>query len=204
MTTDSNPPSTSPAEDGSVAKAHPTVATGASTAYRPALVELSTDRIVVGVDGSAASIAGFRHGVTISRALKVPLQAISVWSFPLGMMGVYPPEYSPEHDALDQLKAVTSTIFDGEVPDDIIQTAIEGYPAEVLIGVSDSAAMLIVGSRGRGEVASLLLGSVSAECAEKAHCPVLIVHETSVDSLVQDAPDASSSDTAAAVLIAAR
>jgi nucleotide-binding universal stress UspA family protein len=140
----------------------------------------------------------------MARALKVPLQAITVWSFPLGMMGDYPPEYSPEQDALDQLNAVTSTLFDGAVPDGIIQTAMEGYPAEVLIRASESAAMLIVGSRGRGEVASLLLGSVSAECAEKAHCPVLIMHETSADDLAKDTLDASTSDAAAAVLIAAR
>jgi nucleotide-binding universal stress UspA family protein len=204
MTTASNRPSALPAKDESVAKTQPTVAPTASAAYLPALAELSTDRIVVGVDGSAASIAAFRRGITISRAMKVPLQAVSVWSFPLGMMGDYPPGYSPEQDALDQLNAVTSTIFDDEVPDDIIQTVIEGYPAEVLIEVSASAAMLIVGSRGRGELASLLLGSVSAECAEKAHCPVLIMHEPSARNLAQDIRDAGASDAAAAELIAAR
>jgi len=204
MSTTSSPQPSPPLQDGSAAKAHSPETPSVSTAYQPALAELSADRVVVGVDGSAASIAAFRRGVTISRALKVPLQAISVWSFPLGMMGDYPPAYSPEQDARDQLAAVTSTIFEGQIPDDIIQTVIEGYPAEVLIGVSEGAAMLVVGSRGRGELASLLLGSVSAECAEKAHCPVLIMHETSADHLVKDVRDANASDAAAAVLIAAR
>ena len=37
--------------------------------------------------------------------------------------------------------------------------------------------MLIVGSRGYGGFTGLLLGSVSAACAEHASCPVLVVHE---------------------------
>jgi nucleotide-binding universal stress UspA family protein len=36
--------------------------------------------------------------------------------------------------------------------------------------------MLVVGSRGHGGLAGVLLGSVSASCAERAHCPVLIIH----------------------------
>jgi nucleotide-binding universal stress UspA family protein len=48
--------------------------------------------------------------------------------------------------------------------------------AKVLIDASQGATMLVVGSRGHGGFAGLLLGSVSANVAEHASCPVLIIH----------------------------
>jgi nucleotide-binding universal stress UspA family protein len=58
----------------------------------------------------------------------------------------------------------------------------EGNPAKVLIDRSTGAQMLVVGSRGHGGFAGLLLGSVSSKCAEHAHCPVLIVHGSRTDA----------------------
>ena len=52
----------------------------------------------------------------------------------------------------------------------------EGGAAKVLLGASEGADMLVVGSRGHGGFAGLLLGSVSANVAEHASCPVFIVH----------------------------
>jgi nucleotide-binding universal stress UspA family protein len=47
----------------------------------------------------------------------------------------------------------------------------------MLLDVSTGAQMLVVGSHGHGGFAGLLLGSVSAACAEHARCPVLVVHD---------------------------
>jgi nucleotide-binding universal stress UspA family protein len=52
----------------------------------------------------------------------------------------------------------------------------EGAPATVLVDESRQADLLVVGSRGHGGFAGLLLGSVSQQCSHHAACPVVIVH----------------------------
>ncbi len=53
--------------------------------------------------------------------------------------------------------------------------AVEGPPAESLIRAGRGAELLVVGSRGRGGFAGLLLGSVSQQCAQHPPCPVVIL-----------------------------
>ena len=52
---------------------------------------------------------------------------------------------------------------------------VEGSPVDSLVDVSHGAAMLVVGATGHGQAATLLLGSVSQDCARRAKCPVVIV-----------------------------
>ncbi len=69
---------------------------------------------------------------------------------------------TPSHRRYYQIAGVTIEVLDGA-------------PSLRLLDFDRSAAMLVVGSRGRGGFAGLLLGSVSQHLAEHARCPVVIV-----------------------------
>jgi nucleotide-binding universal stress UspA family protein len=133
-------------------------------------------RIIVGVDGSESSIAALRRAAEVAAAFNAPLEAITTWQYPAMLDGYYPTDWSPRDDAEKILATAVDQAFPGESPREVTQTVLEGLPARVLIEQSAHASMLVLGSRGHGGFVGLLLGSVSAACAEHAHCPVLIMH----------------------------
>ncbi len=134
-------------------------------------------RIIVGVDGSVSSVEALTQAGTIAVALNAPLEAITTWTYPV-MLDPFDSstDWSPKKDAQRILLDAVRAAFQGAPPDSFSQTVLPGAAARVLIEQSQDAAMLVVGSRGRGGFTGLLLGSVSAACAAHAHCPVLIVH----------------------------
>lgn len=66
--------------------------------------------------------------------------------------------------------------FGAELPQNVTPRLVRGNPRTALIDGSKEASMLVVGRRGRGRPAGLLLGSVSSACVVHAHCPVLVFH----------------------------
>jgi nucleotide-binding universal stress UspA family protein len=60
-------------------------------------------------------------------------------------------------------------------PESVTVTAVHGIPAEEILNAGADADMIVVGSRGSGGFARLLLGSVSATVAEHAKVPVMIL-----------------------------
>lgn len=132
--------------------------------------------IIVGVDGSDSSVEALREAAEIAEALDLPLEAIITWEFPV--MGEYRPipGWSPEEDAKTILSSAVSQAFPDAPPPFLTTTTAPGPAARTLIELSEDARMLVLGSRGHGGFVGMLLGSVSAACAEHAHCPVLVVH----------------------------
>jgi len=63
----------------------------------------------------------------------------------------------------------------GPDPDSVQVRALSGFPAEELLTASKGADLMVLGSRGAGGFAQLLMGSVSAKIAHHAHCPVVII-----------------------------
>lgn len=148
--------------------------------------------IIIGVDGSQSSIEALRKAAELAAAFGAPLEAIAAWQFPMTYEGAFIDElWSPEGDAKSILSTSIKAAFGAEKPEHLTTLTIAGPTAQVLIKRSKSASMLVLGSRGRGGFAGLLLGSVSTACAQHAHCPVLIMHN--LDRHAHGAADEDSS-----------
>lgn len=133
-------------------------------------------RIVVGVDGSAASLSALRRGARIAEKLGCALVGVTVWEFPQSWPGYAIEGWSPEADAQSIAEQAADDVFGTAVPPWYSSVIRNGSPARQLIAEAEDAEMLIVGSRGLGGFTGLLLGSVSRSCAEHANCPVLVIH----------------------------
>ena len=135
--------------------------------------------IVVGIDGSAGAQAALRFAGDEASLRQTELRVVSAWHVPTG---VYMPPTYMDLD-LGAFRQTASEVAERQVVDVLgaeraaaIGVVIhEGSPAEVLIAESRQAELLVVGSRGHGGFAGLLLGSVSQHCAAHARCPVVIV-----------------------------
>lgn len=138
---------------------------------------LRVGRIVVGVDGSESSLDALRRAMVIAERFGCSVEAIAVWQISSVVSPYFPAQqWSPEDDARDMLQEAAGIVFGSTLPMRFHASVRHGSPARVLIDASRGADLLVVGSRGHGGVVGLLLGSVSAACAEHAHCPVLIMH----------------------------
>lgn len=134
-------------------------------------------RIIVGVDGSEQSVAALREAAAIADAFHAQVEAIIVWESILVFDGYFPPDYpTPLEEARQVLEDTVAAAFPDGSPARLTLTPLEGAAARVLIRESHGADLLVLGSRGKGGFAGLLLGSVSNACAAHATCPVLIVH----------------------------
>jgi nucleotide-binding universal stress UspA family protein len=142
----------------------------------------TTGRIVVGIDGSPCSVKALRWGVRQAQLTAATVEAIASWEDPAAFtysLG-WDTDYA-DHESwaaitqryLHEAVAAASTGLDPRV--EIIATVVQGHPAQVLLDASKGAELLVVGTRGHGTLAGLLLGSVSQHCVHHAPCPVVVV-----------------------------
>jgi nucleotide-binding universal stress UspA family protein len=114
---------------------------------------MSAGRIVVGVDGSAPSRAGWRWAVGQARLTGGTVEAVIAWELPVMLMNHgWAPIYLEEEadfgdDARKRIDAVISEVV---VPADshlVTARVVHGHPAQVLLDVANRADLLVVGSR---------------------------------------------------------
>jgi nucleotide-binding universal stress UspA family protein len=137
--------------------------------------------VVVGVDGSEGSRRALAWAADEAREHQARLTVLSAWTPPPAAVG---PGYGSlrgysdadfgavaEHQLTETVEAVLA-----EGPDLVVErVVIEGHPAQQLIEASSAADLLVVGCRGHGGFAGMLLGSVSQHVAAHADCPVVVV-----------------------------
>lgn len=136
------------------------------------------ERILVGVDGSEGSIHALRWAVEEAVARKAVLEPATVWQSPydFGEELLYPvAEEKIAAGAKERLDtAVVEALGDHRIVD-VECSVLHGDAAQTLCDRSAHSDLLVVGSRGHGGFAGLLLGSVSTKCAHHSLCPVAIV-----------------------------
>ena len=145
--------------------------------------------IVVGVDGSEGAAAALEFAAEEAALRQARLRIVSAWEVPIVAYtgGFAPPLDDETNQALrlgaqqvaDGALATAKTLqpsLEGEA------VAVEGQPADVLLGQAVDADLIVVGSHGRGGFASLLLGSVSQQVVHHATCPVVVVRRPATPS----------------------
>jgi nucleotide-binding universal stress UspA family protein len=136
--------------------------------------------VVVGVDGSEGSKAALRVAAEEAIDRKAQLRIVIAWHIPLAVYtdGLPPPDEitSDMKDAAHEIAAQAEAAVPAGV--DFETRLREGQPADVLLEESEGAEVLVVGSRGLGGLARLVLGSVSQHVSHHATCPVVIVPPT--------------------------
>lgn len=146
--------------------------------------ENGSTTIVVGVDGSDQGERALDWAIAEAKLRGVHLRLVSAWHVPAVVYGG--PGFAPQIDEpLDKtFEEVAEEIVEAgakrarEAGIEAETSVKQGQAAEVLVDAGRNADLLVVGSRGHGGFAGLLLGSVSAQCAHHAKCPLVIVHRS--------------------------
>jgi len=133
-------------------------------------------RIVVGIDGSPASISALEWAVRQAEITGASLDIVAAWDWPVSFgWSMIPEGYDPVADMHKMIDPLIDTLRISH-PNVIMDAKIvEGHPAPVLIKESEGATLLVVGSRGHGEFVGALIGSTSEHCVAHAACPVVVI-----------------------------
>lgn len=134
--------------------------------------------IIVGVDGSDAAKGALRWAIDFAKDGD-RIEIVHSWNlYALGSFEA--PHVNPsdfEVAAMRLVRNMSDEVVTGPEREqfDFVYTARHGHAAEVLIGLSDHADLLVVGSHDHGGIHQIVLGSVSSDVVHHAICPVVVV-----------------------------
>jgi nucleotide-binding universal stress UspA family protein len=146
--------------------------------------------IVVGVDGSKSSRAALEWAIAEAALRGSTLRAVHAWMIPAIGTADAPWALMGTADYLtiepEEMEKAAADALDREVADAqsragtgvaIEHVVVDAPAGDAIVDAAKDAELIVVGSRGRGSIASLVLGSVSHHVAQHAACPVVIVRE---------------------------
>jgi nucleotide-binding universal stress UspA family protein len=152
-------------------------------------------RILVAIDGSEHAQRALSEAIDLAALANAKLTVISVHQRPSTLMAggpVVPPIDFGELDLA--LQSEHEQLLEralGQVPPDVsaMKVLAEGPPAPAILAQAHEGAsdLIVMGSRGRGGMASMLLGSVSHQVLQHSGVPVLVVHRNEDDASVPTA-----------------
>jgi nucleotide-binding universal stress UspA family protein len=136
--------------------------------------------VLVGVDGSPESGAALRYAVAEADRRGARLRVVSTYFPEYSVHGRTEPvtasEGAIEVDLEKETRRMVEDALAGDSPQPPVEIVVAAGPAAgVLIDKSAEVDVLVLGHRGRGGFASMLLGSVGLQCVQHARCPVIVV-----------------------------
>ena len=138
--------------------------------------------IIVGVDGSHDAHRALEWAMKEAATRHVPLTVVTVhevavsgWTGQPIILPMDQPEVDKARQAAEEAVAKAAAQLGESQPAAVTVRAVNGLATQELIEASSDADLLVVGSRGGGGFARLMLGSVSDKVARHAHCPVVVV-----------------------------
>ncbi|GAA1611890.1 universal stress protein [Leucobacter chromiireducens] len=155
----------------------------AATAHCPVAVIPNSEvqpnaGVVVGIDGSEASQRAIAYAAEEASFRGVPLIAVYAWMPPLtpGLEYLWSEELvESQRSAAEEAIAIGVAGLAERYPDlEVRREIVQSPPVAALVQVAQGAELLVVGSRGRGGISRLLLGSVSHGVLQALPCPVIV------------------------------
>ena len=138
--------------------------------------------ITVGIDGSHDAYRALEWAMREAAVRHVPLTVATVhevmvsgWTGQPIVLPVDQADVEKARQAAEEMVAKAAAQLGESQPASVTVRAVNGLPAQELIEASRDADLLVVGSRGGGGFARLMLGSVSDKVTRHAHCPVVVV-----------------------------
>ncbi|MGW5686150.1 universal stress protein [Nonomuraea sp. NPDC003754] len=134
--------------------------------------------VVVGIDGSEHSEAALDYALEQTLARGVRLHTVHAWQMPV--TAPYATGYGDiadrvAEDTADLVRKRVARWRDEHGHIEVKESFLCEHPVAALVDASRTAALVVVGSRGMGGLASAVLGSVSHGLLHHAHCPVAVV-----------------------------
>lgn len=137
----------------------------------------ATERVVVGIDGSSGADSAAQLAADLAADLRVPLLCVMAWTDPIQAYNWSTEDVGDvvrEH-AEHTVRTAANKLAQAHPGLTVNTLLIDARPADALIGVAQPTDLLVVGSRGRGGLKGMLLGSVSHGVLSSAPCPVMVI-----------------------------